>query len=979
MKRIAVAVSTILLFSALAQEASGFGKNKITYDEFDWKIYTSTHFDVYFYEEERESLQKIVNYAESAYDELSRRFDHQIEKRIPLIFYATHSAFEQNNIILNFIPEGVGAFAEPVRNRMVLPIDMPDEAVYALMKHELTHIFEYEIFFQGRMGRRIRANPPTWLMEGLASYMAQDEDTADRMVLRDAVVNDRLPSISQPVGGFFGYRFGHAVFEFMETNWGIEGLRDFIYEYRNALGSDVERPIRRAFDLSINEFDSLLRTWLRKRYLPALISKGEPLEYGEPFRLGENVYSQETSPVPAPSGDLMAAIATYKQDVDVALFTVPDRKLFKNISRGFPDHYEYVIAQFLTTAPAMGRDIGFSPDGDRIAMFVKKERGRQLMIVNALYGNIERIIPMPDVEQQLSPSWSPDGSRIVFHGFSGNRADIFEYDFRADTVRNLTDDAHYDAAPVYSPDGESVIYSSVMDQYAKLVRIDLRNTSDRYVLTTGDWNDRDAWFSPDGGRIFYASDRPTARDKAVLESELLEIAATWAGDDAAAPKPDAASFSAFNIYSLDLSTGEVLQYTDVIGGSFTPVVFEGEDSEEKFVFASYYKGAWTLFVGNTADHIGVAENIDIPVDPMIEEDRPQFLAPVEVNLDPDQEEDEGRFRLFIEDVQVNAGVTSDQTFVSRSVLYMSDMLGGRRFIAAFDSVSTFSNFDFIYLDMRRRWNWGARIFDDRTYYLQDQLVEDVRREREELYRETGALGFISYPFDRYRRLDLGIGYLFREITLPTFVAEQLGTSSFEDDFPYVSATLTGDSAVFRSFGPISGRRYDLTLQHQTDLDQGGALSNNVILDFRQYFQMTARTLLAARVFAGYSEGSRPGFYYFGGLNTLRGYRFRSIVGNRAFYGNFEVRFPLVDVIATPVMTFREIRGSLFFDIGAAWFNGQDYTFYEDGALQDGLASVGYGISLNLFGLQLNWDFAKRTDLDSFDGDLETSFWIGPTF
>ena len=43
---------------------------------------------------------------------------------INLIFYDTHSAFEQTNIILNFIPEGTGAFATPVRNRMVLPVDL---------------------------------------------------------------------------------------------------------------------------------------------------------------------------------------------------------------------------------------------------------------------------------------------------------------------------------------------------------------------------------------------------------------------------------------------------------------------------------------------------------------------------------------------------------------------------------------------------------------------------------------------------------------------------------------------------------------------------------------------------------------------------------------------------------------------------------------------------------------------------------------
>jgi hypothetical protein len=137
-------LSTVALLALLMPtSAFAFGKNKIAYDKFDWRIYQSTHFDVYFYEDARGSLQKVVNFAESAYDDLSRKFNFQISKRIPLIYYATHSDFEQTNVILNFIPEGVGAFAEPVRNRMVLPIDLPDEKILALIKHELTHIFEY--------------------------------------------------------------------------------------------------------------------------------------------------------------------------------------------------------------------------------------------------------------------------------------------------------------------------------------------------------------------------------------------------------------------------------------------------------------------------------------------------------------------------------------------------------------------------------------------------------------------------------------------------------------------------------------------------------------------------------------------------------------------------------------------------------------------------------------------------------------------
>lgn len=965
-------------------EAWAFGKNKIVYDDFDWKIYSSTHFDVYFYEEERDSLQKVVNLAESAYDEISRKFDYQIAERIPLIYYQTHSAFEQTNVILMFIPEGVGAFAEPVKKRMVLPIDMPDEKLYALIKHELTHIFEYEIIYQGSIGRELRSRPPTWLMEGLASFMAEDEDTTDLMVLRDAVVNDTLPSIGVDVGGFFAYRFGHAVFQFIVEKWGMQGLRDFIYEYRNSLGGSIERPIRRSFDSSVEEFDTQFRTWLRKKYLPALIAKGEPTEYGKRFRVSDGTRSQEMSPVPAPSGDLLAAITTYKQDVDIALFNVPERRLFKNISKGYPDKYEYIIAQFMTTAPVMGRDVGFAPDGDRIAFFVKKERGRYLIVVNALTGDIE-VSERMDVEQQLSPTFSPDGRKIAFHGFRGNQADIFTFDLETKEVTNLTDDSFFDAAPIYSTDGRWLYYSSVVDGYAKLFRLDLNDPSRRFQLTQGEWNDRDAYIGASGDRIFFASDRPTGRTEEVIATGLLETAAPETADDEAPVETDLESFASYNIYSLDLETGEIVQYTDVIGGAFTPVVFIGDEGKETLVFSSFYKGTWNLYSTPTAENLGVATTADLPVEPLLQDDRFEFLPPVEVALDPDKIEDEGGFKLFIEDISVNGGVTSDQTFVSRSVIQMSDMLGNRRFVASLDSVSTFSNFDFLYLDLSRRWTWGLRVFDNRTFYVDPNSINQPTLDRRRLYRITGGLGLISYPFDRYHRMDVGVGYMYRDIDIPIGdpfpddPEEPTPTLSFQDDFPFVFSTFTGDSTVYKSFGPVAGRRYYVTSQYLADLDRGGALSTDFEVDFRQYLQVSSRSLLAARVYGGYSEGNRPNFYYFGGLNTLRGYDFRSIVGNRAFYGNFEYRFPLIDYIVSPFLQIRDVRGTLFFDVGGAWFEDQEFELWNDGRLDDALASVGWGVSFRFLGLELHWDFARRTDLDSLAPGTETSFWIGQTF
>jgi hypothetical protein len=106
--RLPRAVSGLALLASLVISSSAFaaGQNKIVYDQFDWKTYSSTHFRVYHYGREKETLQKVTSLAESAYDELSRRLNYQIPKPIPLIYYASHAEFKQNNIILNFIPEG---------------------------------------------------------------------------------------------------------------------------------------------------------------------------------------------------------------------------------------------------------------------------------------------------------------------------------------------------------------------------------------------------------------------------------------------------------------------------------------------------------------------------------------------------------------------------------------------------------------------------------------------------------------------------------------------------------------------------------------------------------------------------------------------------------------------------------------------------------------------------------------------------------
>lgn len=960
------------LFASVDPASAQFGKNKIRYDDFDWKVYHAPHFDVYYYDSEAILLEKIVSYAESAYDELSVAFNYKIEEATPLIFYETHSDFEQTNIILNFIPEGIGAFASPVRNRMVLPVDLPGPELYELMLHELTHIFQYHMIFGGNLGKGAAASPPTWFMEGMASYMAQDESARDKMYLRDAVVNDRIPSVTVDFGGFFAYRFGHAVFDFIEETYGKEGVRDFMIETRNTLGARVGRAVERTFQIEAEDFDADFRRWLRKKYLPALISSGEPADFGRKFRQKPGPTAVQASPAASPSGDLLVAFSTdgttysnvNSAQVDIVLYDTRRREVVRNLTKGFDDaEFQYFIAQELTMGRRMGRDLSFSPDGDTIAFFARREKGRSLVLLDVLKGKIKKVIDM-EVEQQFAPAWSTDGTTVAFSGHQDGQFDIFEIDLATEQVSKVTDDAIFDAAPVYSPDGESLVMTSVVGGYGKLFRVGLDGSKERFPLTDGQWNDTDAVYSADGQRIYFTSDQDGVN----------------------------------NIYSLDLVSGVMKQHTNSVTGCFTPTLLANPDGSERLVFTSFWKGRFDLYLLDPEDPITeakvVSEGRDFSIEGAVPEDLGRFEPPIEVTLD---ERNRGEFRgrkFFVEDVGGTVGFSDDQTFIGQSYIQLSDFLGDRRIIGAFQSIENFQNFDIIYANLSDRWQWQVHLFDDRDFFIGRDLRTGFLERGPAAFSQTGVNTTFSYPLNVSHRVEFGLGYTFRDIAFQSFLFDPTGRVVLDpetgfpvpiitprtDDFPIASAGIVGDTVVLSPWGYVGGRRWKVGASYAPDLDESGTLTSNLAVDYRQYFRLTRRSQLALRGVGYVSEGNFPNPFYFGGLDTVRGFDFRSLVGDRGFYTNVELRFPFLDQLSTPILQ-GSVRGVFFVDIGGAWYDSvQSFKLLDDdNRLVDGVSSYGFGITMRLFGLDLNIDWAKQWDLKDSLGGYDSSIWIGRRF
>ena len=186
---LAIVLATALM-SGVAADASGqtpyvpyYGKNQIRYDNFRWHIYTTDHFEIYYYPEIEQHLERVAGYAESAYQQISADLKHDLAFKVPLIVFKTSSEFQTQNVIPGAAQEGVGAFAEPTRQRIVMPIDDPPDLLYRLIVHELTHQFQYDIIPTSL----IRRNVPLWVNEGQADYMTGIWQPLDLMTVVNGV------------------------------------------------------------------------------------------------------------------------------------------------------------------------------------------------------------------------------------------------------------------------------------------------------------------------------------------------------------------------------------------------------------------------------------------------------------------------------------------------------------------------------------------------------------------------------------------------------------------------------------------------------------------------------------------------------------------------------------------------------------------------------------------------------------------------
>lgn len=1063
--------------------AQSFGRNKIQYRDHKWEVLSTPHFDIHYYKGAEPFAVRAGLVLEDGYDMLSYKLKEVLAWRVPVILYSSHNDFLQTNVTTSLLSEGVQAFAEPSRRRIVLPFTSSFKEFAHTAIHELAHVFTFQIVYNRMLDNVFTRNylfpMPGWIAEGIAEYLSMGWDADADMFIRDAVIHDYLFPL-YGVGGFYVYKEGQSVFNYIDETYGKGKVLEILDALAATRSADV--ALDRTIGLSTRELNEKWSVYLRKHYWPLYPDKVDVEDYGR--RLTDHIKDHgyyNTKPVLSPDGETIAFFSDRDGLINIYLMSALDGKILRKLVSGHRSN-RFESLHVLTSS------VCFSPDGEHVAFIAKSKGHDALFIVGTETGHVENKIEI-EASGLSAPSWSPTTNEIILSGTFHGQTDLVLADVDRGSWRRLTHDPADQLTPRFFPDGKRVVFT-----YFPEITVDVPgefSAENLEILGNMDF------LSPDNVRH---GDTYDIYEYNLESGESRPLVASAGDDTSPLVMADGVTLiytsdvsGVNNLHLNNLETGDDHRFTDVLGGVFTPDVNEATG---RITFSAFRKAGWDVFISDDLvgmldqryqdngapalvhaqgsspydapgswgyingihtdekDHAAGLGKLDreskarddstaaVALPDSSQAGSPEVVITLDDPIDLDAlappikpakvEDAQGKWstgdgmgkrriegiteEVPGEEIEFKGGkVSSYKTRLSpdfigqgaglyfstgfgfglSNTIALSDLLGNHRLLFAFNLYRDIENSDFLltYYFLKKRIDYGFGLFQFKNYFNSrvTSIGESFSNYRLFTERNYGVFALASVPFNKFYRMDLELqAYIsdreFYDRVDDPYSTGLIYTKAGRSKRRLIEPSLTfvHDSSFFSYFGPVEGSRWRASVSRGVSFSGDDVSRTTAFVDYRWYKQLFYRNSFAFRVLGAFSEGADPRTFFLGGPLTLRGYDYLEFEGNRIVMGSLEYRYPLIDALIfgwPGRWGFTNIGGTLFYDVGAAWFN-DDVHFIKRNVdylkFKDLKGDYGFGMYFNMGFIMLNFQFAWRTDMRT-TGDHQFHFFIGPTF
>lgn len=903
-----------------------FGKNRVQYEDFEWRYIQTEHFDIYYYSDKNYDLARFAaDYLEPSLQQLRQDFDHEINDRIKVIIYDSHNDFDQTNVIpLPIDTEGIGGVTDKYKNRMTIPFQGDYADFATTIHHELVHAVVNDMFYGGNIQSIISNNIqlviPLWFEEGLAEYTSNGWDTNTDMFIRDAIINNWLPSIPQ-MNGYVSYRGGQAMWNYIVEEYGRAKIPEVMQQLKTL--RSIPAAFQASFGMTIEEFSERMMNSLKRRYLPEIANRQNLNEIATQVTKRGEFGTYNTSPVISPAGDKIAMITNSGNQFNVVVASTVNGRRLKTVIKG-SNNAEFEELNILDP------NLTWSPDGRFLALSAKSRGKDDLAIVNYETGKVTKV-RLEELDAIGSVSWSPDGSKIAFDANSGGYQDIYIYDLNAKTFSNVTQDLFTDSDPSWSADSQYLLFSSNRGQFVELntykkdyvyftnqdlfqmdlYRMRIGDKEAERLTNTPDWEET----NPNGllnGDIVYISDKNGIPNIFQLNPEngvykpltdlqvgIRQLSVSLDGSRLAVNTYNEGYLDIFLIkapllkersepledsyWALRRKREKETKRVPAMGHVFEDYAtvsplgdkITGVDSTIADQVVSIAEKQKEDEAAKKAEEAKEEEDIDVNnldfrnyvfSDEVLED---SVIVAMEVDVfNPEQVRNEDGqylprpYRLtFSPDISYASSQLSTFGAFGLAQFTYSDLLGDHQISFITNMQLDLRNSDYAvqYAYLKNRWNFSTNFFHTSRQFqnFNGQLFR---------LRNFGGGLAASYPFDKFRRVELNASVIGFSTDISNAFASGVRPENRNASFFLPSATYTVDRTIPGFLTPVGGSRSAISFQASppipgTDVIRFGMLT----ADYRKYINLGYTYSIALRASGGLSFGPESQSFFMGGV------------------------------------------------------------------------------------------------------------------
>lgn len=154
--------------------------------------------------------------------------------------------------------------------------------------------------------------------------------------------------------------------------------------------------------------------------------------------------------------------------------------------------------QTITTSAEPLMSPSWSPDKSKIAYVSFENKTAAIFVQDLATGKRAKVAEFPGING--APAWSPDGNKMALTLSKDGSPDIYVLNLTTGGLTKVTKSFSIDTEPVWSPDGRNIVFTSDRGGKPQLYMVGSSGGQEKRITFSGDYNAR-ASFSPDGKSI----------------------------------------------------------------------------------------------------------------------------------------------------------------------------------------------------------------------------------------------------------------------------------------------------------------------------------------------------------------------------------------------------------------------------------------------------------------------------------------------